>query len=71
MNKCIINIFIVVMPVLSTWEALSSSQEDTTTPLPTQCQSTTRPAGSATYDLYSRGDGAMAVVTSTMRREPR
>ena len=64
------NIFIVVRPVLSTWVALSSSQEDPPTP-PPESASITKLVGLATYPLYSRGDGPMAAAPTTMLREAR
>ena len=64
-----INIFISVMPVLSTWVVLSSSQEESTPP--PQLVSTTRLAGKRIFLLYNPADGAMAAPTSTMMQEAR
>ena len=55
--------------MLSTWVALSSSQEDTT-PAP-QSVSITRLAGFATSLLYSGRDFGMAALTTTMIKEQR
>ena len=63
-------IFIVVMPVLSTWAAPSPSQEDPTTPTP-EYRSTTRQAGSEISHRYNRRDGPMAALNTIMRRKPR
>ena len=63
------NIFIVVGPALSTWVALSSSQEEATPSPPSA--SIARLGGYATYLGCSRGELAMAAATTTMMREPR
>ena len=65
----IINIFISVMPVLSTWVVLSSSQEEGT-PAP-ELLSTTRLAGWRIFLLYRPAERTMAAPTSTMMREAR
>ena len=65
----ILEIIISVVPVLSTLEVLSSSQED---PTPSQqVASTTRMAGKRIFLLYRPAEGTMAAPTSTMMQEAR
>ena len=61
-------LYIVVMPVPSTWGALSSWQEDSI-PAP-QCLSTTRLAMWGIFLHFNTIDGAMGAAPTTMR-EPR
>ena len=64
-----INIFILVMPVLSTWVVLSSSQEEATPSQ--QLVSTTRLAGKRIFLLYRPAEVTMVAPTSTMMQEAR
>ena len=56
--------------MLSTWVALSSSQEEEATPTP-QSVSTTRLAGFVISLLYSGRDFGMAALTTTIIKEQR